>query len=181
MSRLDEWDLEEERLRLLRLSAKVRRDHARAEGIDVDRIELLETLKQHRAAYLQLYTEAYRGWLLRLQEAHRRQLKELEAAISSLDSSGVDDFVHRPFTLSRPVNTVSDYDVVIQATTRSVEPTFFVKRSEYREFFLDQWRWKEALVAMHRSYTRDRAAGESSPVESVAHGIGVVFQDLTQD
>jgi len=181
MSRLDDWNLEVERFHLAKLSAKIRRDQARAEGIEVDRIELLETLKRHRAAYLQLYTEAYRGWLLRLQEAHRQQLEELEAASASLGSGGLDDFVHRPFTLSRPVNTVSDYDVVIEAATRSVEPTFFVKRSEYREFFLDQWRWKEALVAMHRSYTRDRVAGESSPVESVAHSVGVVFQDRTQD
>lgn len=136
--------------------------------VEVNRAELLETLKVNREKHIKEYNEAVAGYK---QQATKR-LAELKAKIiASVGANFVDiqqkidafDPEERlpdsisltnitSFNLQVPRSYEKSYDVAIKMAEWDVRPTITLKQSQFQCFILDDWDWKDSFVNLSKTY-----------------------------
>lgn len=153
------------------MAANAKRDMANR-TIEVNRQELLETLKKNREKHVKDYEEAMAGYkdalLDKIESSYEeakakleKKYKQLKLKTAELDDNEikdqsdyitlVDSFV---VNMEVPRSYVEEYDQAIDIATWDVNDTLELSSSEFACFVRDKWSWKsdfEVSTAFYKS------------------------------
>jgi hypothetical protein len=140
--------------------------------VKVDRVQLLETLKENRIAHQTAYKESVAGYRVAATTALAKQVSKARRHIddnAALIAGRIDRFdPDEPlanqvvvigtisFTLEVPVDHTKSYDVAIAMADWSVDETIELTQSQFQCFVLDDWDWKQGFEVLNKSYTSQR-------------------------
>lgn len=113
----------------------------------VKRAELLAKIKTNR--------DSHNGIFLKAQEEYRKDvITELERR---LEDAKAGKPIERGTKLPEPVDHTADYDRVIGMLEMSVDEVVEIDASEFDRYVLDNWHWKDKVVASNMYYTNKMA------------------------
>jgi hypothetical protein len=108
----------------------------------VNRLVLLETLKENRDKHRQVFEEAQEGYRTAV-------IAELDAMLAEAKAG---KRVKRAVTLPEPVDQTKDYDRVIRMLEMDVREDIELEEHEVAQYVLDDWRWKDMFTASNVRY-----------------------------
>jgi hypothetical protein len=110
--------------------------------IEVKKADLVADLEKNRAGHRAQYEEAHAGY--------RKALLETVAKMYDDAKKGLDvqHFIH----LDIPEDHTKDYDRVIGMMKMSIDDTVIITSSEYSQYVMDDWGWKEKFVGTANGY-----------------------------
>lgn len=145
--------------------------------VKVQRLKLLETLKQnldtHRKEYqesLLAYQSLAKERLHKLQRKAQQALADnfaaIEQKIDRFDPESEDHDLSDTvvllntlsFNLKVPQDHSRSYEVAIQMAEWEVEETIELTQDQFQAFVLDDWEWQQEFKFLNRSYTEAVAA-----------------------
>lgn len=145
--------------------------------VKVQRLKLLETLKQnldtHRKEYqesLLAYQSLAKERLHKLQRKAQQALADnfaaIERKIDRFDPESEDHDLSDTvvllntlsFNLKVPQDHSRSYEVAIQMAEWEVEETIELTQDQFQAFVLDDWEWQQEFKFLNRSYTEAVAA-----------------------
>jgi hypothetical protein len=108
----------------------------RQRSVNVDRLKLLEALRQnliiHRAEYLEA-----------LAEFHARLLADLKLAVKKVNSTeNIEDLKEFQFNITFPQNHESDYTEVIEMLEMSTDTVINLDSESFKAYFKNEWNWQ---------------------------------------
>lgn len=113
------------------------------EVVKIAKSELLAILKKNREAHRAIFEKA--------QEGYRKE------AIELLDIALQDARNGRKITtfikLNTPIDQTSDYDRAIKMIEMSIDTNIEIGETDFANYVLDDWRWKEQFTATNAYYT----------------------------
>lgn len=118
-------------------------------GLDtvlVKRNEVLDKLRENRDIHAEQYVQARAGWEQAVVDGLKDALAKAESKtefVTSLD-------------LPQPTDHTSDYDSTIAMLSMSQDDLLELGASEFNQYVMDNWRWKEQFTRMSQSYTKSR-------------------------
>lgn len=113
---------------------------------NVDRIELLNKLKENRYNHTAAFEEAFDNYSAKLIKDLQDSLKQAKARKS------VKIYSHLPI----PENHTEDYDAVISLLEMSKEETVELDDQDVHKYVLDRWEWERSFASNTLSYTSRR-------------------------
>ncbi len=116
--------------------------------VNVDRIELIETLKKNRQVHKSQYQDAITGFRIELEKELKQKLKNLKAGIA----------FELLWDNQKPENHITDYDDVIAMLEVSVDKTVQLDHEQFKQWFKDEWDWKRSWSARNSVYTVSAAS-----------------------
>jgi hypothetical protein len=112
--------------------------------VTVRREELLERLRHNRDNHRTIFEKALDGYRERL-------LEELEGRLEDLRKGRkIDQYIGLP----EPEDHTSDYDRVITMVEMSISDEIELSSTEFAQFVMDQWSWREGFVTTASNYTQ---------------------------
>lgn len=117
--------------------------------ITVKKKDLIQVIKQNREKHLQDYNTAVLGYKIKVKEELEKKLKELER----LTDSNFENFEHYLKSISsKPTNNLKDYDVALGMLEITTEKEIQLDINEYRQYYLDEWHWKNVWTMSNTGY-----------------------------
>lgn len=114
----------------------------------VNRLKLLERLKENRKKHSAIVEEAQAGYLVfAIKKANEALAALKEKKMVSLQS----------FTLQLPEDYTSAYDTVIQMLEWSTDEVITLGADEFRQLVEDRWDWREGFYARNAFYSQTAA------------------------
>lgn len=112
----------------------------------VKKSDLLETLRNNRAAHEKEFKSAKKTWL-------REAKKALRKAADNAENNDKIDF--SPLSeLPKPTHYLDSYDVMISRLEFEVEDEVELDEREFKAYVLDDWNWKNQFVGTTSIYNR---------------------------
>jgi len=111
--------------------------------VTLDRDELLEKLKANREKHYAIFQEAFIGY-------RKLAIKKLDEALADAKAGKK---IQLYIELVEPVNQTEDYDRVIAMLEMSLEDEVVLTQTEFAQYVLDQWHWKEQFKLSNSLYT----------------------------
>ncbi len=110
--------------------------------IAVKKEDLIKALVKNRDGHRTQYDEAHAGY--------RKALLETVAKMYDDAKKGIE--VQHHIMLDIPHDHTKDYDRVIGMLQMSVDETVLITSSEYSQYVMDDWGWKEHFIGTSNSY-----------------------------
>jgi acyl-CoA reductase-like NAD-dependent aldehyde dehydrogenase len=110
----------------------------------VDRVRLLEKVKENAAKHKAVVAEARAGYL-------ERARKALEARLAELATGKV---VSLTFSLNPPQDYTSAYETVIRMLEWTKDETVTLQADEFRHLIEDRWDWTDRFYAGNSLYSK---------------------------
>lgn len=110
----------------------------------VNRLSLLEKLKENKETYLASYEEAVLNW-------QKETVAELRRQADKLENGRVDGRAYFT-TETRPSNEVEQYDRVIGMLEFATDETVELGIAEADMYVRDNWDWKRGWTASNTKY-----------------------------
>lgn len=121
--------------------------------VEVRKVDLLTVLKKNREQHVKDYLEACAGY----KEAALAKIEdvssELKARIGRLKDGQVIALVALQFNLEVPKSFEKAYDQAIVMLEMSVDDTVTLEESEFAQYVMDDWEWKEQFTMSNRRYS----------------------------
>lgn len=111
-------------------------------SVTVNKVELIETLKENRSKHREIFESAQRGyrdlviWHLDNNLKDARDGKEIRTRVN----------------LQAPIDQTSDYDRVIRMLEMSVDTEIELSEHDFAQYVLDDWSWKNQFITVNTSY-----------------------------
>lgn len=113
--------------------------------VTVKKDELLAVMRKNRSEH--------RGQFLAAQKGYRAAvIKELDAMLAQAREEGGQ--IKRSVSLAEPHDHTKDYDRVIKMLEMCVTEEITVTESQFNQYVLDEWGWKESFIGTNSNYTR---------------------------
>lgn len=97
---------------------------------------LLSKLEENRKSHKTIYENAIDGWHLQTINKLRSELKKAE----------VDKEYQPSIYLAKPTSYLKQYNKTIGLLQASLDEEFELTSSEFAQYVLDDWSWKEAFM-----------------------------------
>lgn len=110
--------------------------------ITVDKVALLETLRQNRTKHSKAFEKAKAGYI----KVTMQQLKDYIQQLADGDT-GIARFVNAP-----PEDHTTDYDNAIDMMEWSTDDTIELTQSQFVQYVKDDWGWKQSWIASNSEY-----------------------------
>lgn len=110
--------------------------------ITVDRIQLLETLKANRETHGESFKQAMTGYVA-------LQREELENLLKKLNDG---EAIPSRLRELPPEDHTKDYDEAIAMMEWAIGPEVLLTQSQFRQYVMDNWGWKEQWTASNTGY-----------------------------
>lgn len=110
--------------------------------IKIKRAALLEAVTANRDGHRQLFEKAQVGFRARVIERLDKMLSDAKAGVR-FDLS---------VSLATPIDQTKDYDRIIRALGMSVDEEITLTEVEFAQYVMDDWAWKQNVVATNNSY-----------------------------
>ncbi len=108
----------------------------------VKKSELMASIKTNRENHRELFLEA--------QKIYREMvIVELDKMLAEARSGKT---IRKQVQLIEPKDHTKDYDRVIKMLEMSVDDEIEITQSEFAQFVLDDWSWKEQFLSVSNSY-----------------------------
>lgn len=111
--------------------------------VTVHKDELVTTVRANREQHRELFEKALDGW-------RKHAIDALDEHLDSLRAGRVADL---RLYLPPPEDHTSDYDQVIRMLEMSVDKVIDLTHSEFAQYVMDDWGWKEQWTASNAGYT----------------------------
>lgn len=123
--------------------------HEREPNMLVNRLELIDKVKENRAKHKDRYDTMCKGYKVLVAEANEEFQKKLAEELENKQPHAVDHsrlynecFRHA----GKPNEHLRDYDEVIEMLTWIKEEEVRISLSQFREWVRDQWGWYGAFI-----------------------------------
>jgi hypothetical protein len=110
--------------------------------IIVRKDELLEKLKKNKEKHVGEYKEAIRGYRVKCAELLDKELQLVESG---------EEFT-LGFNVTKPRSYEEDYIRVIEMLEMSIEDVVELDHTEFANYVMDNWAWKQSFSASNSSY-----------------------------
>lgn len=117
-------------------------------NITVEKIELIQKLKENRAEHRQIFEEALDGW-------HKKVLDELERQLALARDNKVENVY---VSIPRPEDHTTDYDRRIEMYEMAIEVEIELTEQEFAMYVQDDWGWQQQFLTSNKMYTDTAAA-----------------------
>lgn len=111
-------------------------------NVKVERIAVLDRLRENRANHKDFVLEAWNGY----EAAILSELNYLRDLIQKDRRSNI------RITLPQPVDHTDEYDTIIGMLEMSEEHTISLGAIEYRSYIEDKWDWKQQFIGTNSRY-----------------------------
>lgn len=114
------------------------------ENIQVEKSDLLKTLRTNRDAHHGIYLEACEGY-------HTQALKLLQ---EHLDQLKTNKLVSMAINLPLPVDHTKDYDRIIRMVEMDrSEGSIELTETDFAMYVMDDWSWKQQFLVSNTNYS----------------------------
>lgn len=120
--------------------------------IRVNKVTLLEKLKENLEHHKEDYTTAHEGWKIELRQELEKKLERLEGGDWGKDADDLYIKSHEPESHE------GNYEDAIGMLELATEDTIVLSHSQYTQFIKDEWGWKQNWSASNASYTATAAS-----------------------
>lgn len=131
-------------------------------GLDQVRVtkdKLIEQIRLNRLKHIDEYAEAYRTWrdkyLAFLVEVTQVSA-QIGDCLDATEDPDMDDLVNKvaKFMVAtpKPVHHLSDYEETLALLECCEDNEFVLDRTTWRQYWLDDWSWKNAFTATNSRY-----------------------------
>jgi len=110
--------------------------------IAVEKLDLINALEKNRNGHRTQYEEAHAGYRKALLETVGKMYDDAKKGLE------VTHFIK----LDIPEDHTKDYDRVIGMMKMSIDETVLITSSEYSQYVMDDWGWKERFVDTSNAY-----------------------------
>lgn len=110
--------------------------------VNVNKVDLLATLKANREEHGATYEKAKAGYL----KVTKNRLDELLAKIVE------GELLDRIFLEAPPVDNTGDYDDVIEMMKWSQDDNIQLTQGQFKQYIQDDWGWKDSWMVSNTSY-----------------------------
>lgn len=110
--------------------------------ITVEKTDLIEKLKDNRAAHRATYEEAFEGY-------RTKMIAELEKKLAKIRAG---DSVDPYLRFTAPEDHTDDYDDVIDMLEMDIGPEVELDQTQFRCYVKDDWGWSSAFAASTAAY-----------------------------
>lgn len=121
----------------------------RQRSVNVNRLELLEKLKENLKIHQAEYAEAVLEYRARLEEDLKLALKRVKNTEDGEIEKKLKDF---RFTITFPPNHEKDYIEVIEMLEMSVDDTINLDAESFRAYIKNEWVWKAHFEMAKMAY-----------------------------
>jgi hypothetical protein len=137
--------------------------------VTVNRIKLLDTLRENREIHKHAYVESVAGYrsdatteLEKQVSRARKLIADNQAMIAAkIDRFDPDDALQNQvivlsqvsFFLEVPQDHTRSYDVAIQMAEWEVGENIQLTQSQFQCFVMDDWEWKQKFMHLNKSYS----------------------------
>lgn len=111
--------------------------------VKVKKEELLKKLKENRTEHESDYNEAVTNYKLELVKELTKMLKDAKA----------EKTVNHHINLTSPVQFLKEYDRAIQMLEASVEKEIELSQSEFTQYWMDEWNWRNTFSTANSAYS----------------------------
>src|SRR5262249_5206495 len=118
------------------------------ETMKFDKSKLLEILKENRTAHRKIFEEACEGF-----KAKAISLLEEKLAMAK-NGSRLAVYVSLP----QPVDQTKEYDRAIRMLELTTEDIVSLDESDFAQYVMDDWAWKQQFLTSNSSYSGTAAA-----------------------
>lgn len=123
-----------------------------SQSVNVDRLKLLDKLRENRDAHKAAYILAVAGF-------RDDVLTTLLTLTAAQQTSNVAIDLKDIQQLSAPVSYESEYDNVIEMLEISVDGTIQLDSSAFKAYWKDEWSWKRSFMVANSKYITGVAVG----------------------
>jgi hypothetical protein len=114
--------------------------------VAVKKEDLIAALKKNREQHKKDYDEGLEGY---------RRALVLELA-AMLGAAKEDKDVNHTIDLERPQEHLEEYDQLLLMLDMSVDTTVLLTQTEFRQYVMDKWSWKERFTTSTEAYKMAR-------------------------
>lgn len=114
--------------------------------IVVKKSDLLGALKKNRDVHRSIFLEAQVGY-------REAVIKELDSMLADARSGRAYRKVVR---LEEPQDHTRDYDRIVKMLEMSIADDVPISETEFAQYVLDDWGWKDQFIGTASSYTNNR-------------------------
>jgi len=115
----------------------------------VNKVELLEALRENREAHEAEYKTALEGWWEQVQDWFVQQQEAIDEANTS--ESGEDPELHCSHT--KPTEHLKDYDREIKMADMSLTDEIELTTEEFAKYVMDEWEWSDMWKLSNTRYS----------------------------
>ncbi len=115
--------------------------------VTVIKVDLLEVLRKNREAHRATYLKAAEGYRNAVELALESALKYIR------DGQAIAPNLARMTSLTIPTEHTKDYDRVIRMLEMSTADEITVTETQFSQFVLDDWSWKQAFIGSTSRYS----------------------------
>lgn len=117
------------------------------DGIEVDRLKLIDTLKTNREAHIKEFEEAMDGYRVL---AITKMKENLESAVAGREIERYID------VLAAPESHEKDYDDVLGLLEMGTTTSVKLDARSYKMYVKDEWAWTNNFKMSHHAYSSSR-------------------------
>ncbi len=115
-------------------------------AVTVKKAELLESLRKNREAHRTTFLDAQKGY-------REAVIKELDQMLADAREG---KNIRKSVELPTPYDHTSDYDRVIKMLEMCVHDEIKITDSQFQQFVMDDWKWKQQFADVASGYTTGR-------------------------
>jgi hypothetical protein len=116
----------------------------------VNKVELLEALRNNRALHQDEYNSAVEGWWQQVQDWFVEQQETIDMANEDPVAEH-EPALHCPHT--KPTEHLKDYDREIKMVEMSLSDEIELKTEEFGRYVMDEWDWSDMWKLSNTRYT----------------------------
>ncbi len=121
------------------------------QNIRVQKSQLLEKLKENRKNHRKVFEEALEGY-------RKEVISVLE---QKLEDARHGKRVTHYIELAEPMDQTKDYNRAIQMLEMSIDNTMEITQSEFAQYVMDDWAWKDQFLTCNSAYSATAARAMS--------------------
>lgn len=110
--------------------------------INVNKVDLLNRLRENREKHAADYVLAHEGYVQAMRE-------ELQGLLAKLDAG---EEIDRYLTNQEPENHTAEYDLAIQMFEMATDTEIELDSQQFSQYVNDDWGWKRSWSASNTSY-----------------------------
>lgn len=113
-------------------------------AIRVNKVTLLEKLRENRAKHRQQFDEAAEGY----------REKAIEVLTERLDEARKGKLPAMVFHMPMPINQTAQYDRAIGMLEMSLDTEIDLEEHDFQQYVQDEWGWSAATTATNSAYLK---------------------------
>ena len=114
------------------------------DSVKVDRVKLLETIRENREKHRTVFLEAIEGYKEAVIEALEKRLTDAKK----------NKRVSHIIQLVQPMDQTKEYDKIIRMLEMSIEQNIELSDREFAQYVMDDWTWKHQFLVSNSGYSK---------------------------